>query len=41
MDENTVRASGNTARDAYEAAHRHGILYRVPSRLDYFVGHGI
>ena len=40
-DETTVRGSGNTAREAYEAAHRRGILYRVPSRLDYFVGYGI
>ena len=40
-DEITVRASGPTAREAYEAADRCGILYRVPSRLDYFVGYGI
>jgi hypothetical protein len=40
-DEITVRGSGSTAREAYEAAHRRGILYRVPARLDYFVGYGI
>jgi hypothetical protein len=40
-DEITVHGSGNSAREAYEAAHRSGILYRVPSRLDYFVGYGI
>jgi hypothetical protein len=40
-DEVTVRASGNSAREAYEAAHNHGILYRVPNRLENFVGYAL
>ena len=40
-DEITVRASGNTAREAYEAAHNRGILYRVPKRLENFAGYAI
>ena len=40
-DEVTVRASGTTAREAYEAAHKRGILYRVPERLENFAGYGL
>lgn len=40
-DETTVRGSGNTAREAYAAAHNRGILYRVPTRLENFAGYGI
>jgi hypothetical protein len=41
QDEITVRGSGITAREAYEAAHNRGILYRVPTRLENFAGHAI
>lgn len=40
-DEVTVRGSGTTAREADEAAQQHGILYRVPITLDYFVSYGV
>ena len=38
-DETTVLAAGDTAKQAYEAAHERGILYRVPDTLDNFAGH--
>ena len=40
-DEVTVRASGSTAREAYDAANRLGILYRVPARLENFAGYAV
>lgn len=36
-DEVTVLAADKDAKAAYKAAHNHGILYRVPDTLDYFV----
>ncbi len=38
-DEVTVIAAGASAKEAYDAAHERGILYRVPDTLDLFAGH--